>query len=78
MQAFDVFQPGEARDPRAVLAQARVVEDQGVCARLGAKAGGDDAAVRSRDQDLACGGVQFRDAVNSDDRNRISVQRWAP
>jgi len=61
---LEIEQPG---DPGAILAEAGVVQDQRMRARRRPKVGRDDAAMRARDQDLACNTVQAGNAFDGGD-----------
>ena len=66
----DIVEIEEPRDPGAILAEARIVEDQRMRARRRTKVGSDDAAVRARDQHLAGDIVQAGNAVGGGDLNQ--------
>ena len=63
----DRLQPGQAGDAGAVFADAGIVEDQRMRAGVRAEEGGNDAAVRTGDKNLAADVAKRRNAVGDHD-----------
>jgi hypothetical protein len=63
----DLLEVGQTGDTRAVLAHAGVVQDHRVDAGACAEIGGNDAAMRTRDQHIAGDTVQLGDAFRGHD-----------